>query len=371
MGQKCTLPKRSPIPGTDILPKDGLPHETTVTDVHFYALRVFFYDFCVIPTNTNLSRGFLAGIEYTVTRRLGLLSNLARACVAVSLSCDGKRLQRPFLMQLAASNYQQMLHMLAMEIMAEKEKASTSEEAQRIAMLLGLCQIVMASDVDPGYHEIHARGLAAMMNITHSPLDLLGYAPWTPGIFSPPTLGGHGHDEDDSLGCLLRELHGLWIRANDECNIESFGQRCSSLQEECIALEQRFATWEDGRSAVLKPITIGTVKPCTTAAGFWPGPIDMYFDFYVSGVWNIFRAARLLLLSLIMRWNPPVDDGSEQHIYSELAIRIVHEILASVHTTLPRTFKPFYKKQKPVQKRSEHQVGPWVDFCCCIHFTWP
>lgn len=34
--------------------------------------------------------------------------------------------------------------------------------------------MVVASDTDHGYHDTHAKGLAALMKIEHSPLNLLG-----------------------------------------------------------------------------------------------------------------------------------------------------------------------------------------------------
>lgn len=79
----------------------------------------------------------------------------------------------------------------------------------------------------------------------------------------------------------------------------------TAIRNESIALDRRFAIWQESRVAEFKPTIVGYINEaqhdCQIAVGYWPGEVDTYFDLYVAAVWNIFRAARLLLLDLIIK----------------------------------------------------------------------
>jgi hypothetical protein len=140
--RKCGMPIRAPIPGTDELPEDILPAEISQVESNALALRAFFYDYCVVSTNPNLSRGFLSGLEKTVSR-LGPNSDLAKACQAVGFGSHGKPLNRPRLVRLAESLYQELLGSLARAI--EKPTLANATESRLVAMLLGLYQVAIHS----------------------------------------------------------------------------------------------------------------------------------------------------------------------------------------------------------------------------------
>ena len=104
--------------------------------------------------------------------------------------------------------------------------------------------------------------------------------------------------------------------------------------KESIALNQRFDEWEDSRVIEFKPTKIGNVrqrhKESEIAVGYWLGKVDTYFDLYVASVWNIFRAARLLLIKLIIKLSDTIgeNDNCIEHIHT--ANRIVEDMIASV-----------------------------------------
>jgi hypothetical protein len=136
---KCTLPRRVPVPGTDILPEDKLPTEVSQAESDLLALRAFFYDYCIVPTNQNLSRGFLSGLEMMACR-LGPHSDLVKVCQAVSYATHGKLLNRPRLVNQAKILYQELLGSLAAAI--GRQISSRSTETKLIAMLLGLFEVL-------------------------------------------------------------------------------------------------------------------------------------------------------------------------------------------------------------------------------------
>jgi hypothetical protein len=181
---------RVPIPGTDVLPSDTIPIETSQAESNELALRAFSYDYCIIPTNPTLSRGYLSGLEM-MAHRLGPKSNLVKACQAVVLASHGKPLHRPQLVHKAEKFYQELLGSLARAI--ESPASADATETKLVAMLLGLYQVLLeifffqhsgrradldadnnGQETDHGDHEAHAKGLAALMEIGHLPLNLLG-----------------------------------------------------------------------------------------------------------------------------------------------------------------------------------------------------
>lgn len=329
--RKCTLPRRSPIPGTNLLPEDTLPTEVTVDESNALALRAFFYDFCVISTNRNISHGYLSSLEKTVTR-LGPKSDLAKVCQAIACASHGKPERRPQFINRAETSYHHLLGSLAKKL--ESSSTENTAETRLLAMLLGFYQMVMANRADLGVHEIHASGLASLMKVENSPLSLMrpvlgsqksvrNATPHDFGIFSVRSL----NETNPTLGQLICSLAALWKRSQSSKS----QQDTSMIEIECIELDRRFAQWHEDRVPDFRPTAIGSIShdPCEERilAGYWPGRIDTYFDLYVAGVWNIFRAARLLLLAIILT-TPDIHGDSIQYI--KTANHIVEDIFASV-----------------------------------------
>lgn len=136
--RKCTMPKRVPFPGTDILPQDILPAETSQAESSVLALRAFFYDYCIKSTNSNLSRGYLTNLE-TLTCLRGPASDLVKACQAVSFATHGKPLNRPVLVAKAERLYHELLGTVAKSL--DDKASADSGEMKIITILLGLHQV--------------------------------------------------------------------------------------------------------------------------------------------------------------------------------------------------------------------------------------
>jgi hypothetical protein len=103
-----------------------------------YALRSFFYDFCIVPSGSGRFRGFLSNLERTVND-LGPVSILAKACQAVSYITHGQALQRPRLVHNAEAIYHDALGSLAGAI--EHSTLGVATESKLVAILLGIYEV--------------------------------------------------------------------------------------------------------------------------------------------------------------------------------------------------------------------------------------
>jgi hypothetical protein len=161
------------------------------------------------------------------------------------------------------------------------------------------------------------------------------------GVFSVPAL----YDQNESLNNLFLCLEQL--RTQSESSSES--RQIEHLKCDCVMLERRFARWEDSRSQEFKPTVAGRIhrnqRRNTTKAGYWPGRVGTYFDCYVAGVYNLFRAARLLLVSLIINLSDTLghNDSRAKHIH--IANHIIEEMVASIPYHLTDDLQSFLSKQ--------------------------
>jgi hypothetical protein len=197
--RKCTLPKRIPLPGTSILPRDDIPPETSQDESNILGLRCFFFDYHMPSANKNLSRSCFSSLEARV-HRLGPKSDLVKACLTVSFASHGKPLNRPRFVRKAQQFHQELLGSLARSISCQLA-VSTTTDLKLIALLMGLYQVTknlhasffspshypfpllgrilaLIADTlqmiitDEGYHGdhvAHARGLSALMKTTCPP----------------------------------------------------------------------------------------------------------------------------------------------------------------------------------------------------------
>jgi hypothetical protein len=145
-------------------------------------------------------------------------------------------------------------------------------------------------------------------------------------VFSVPALSDHG----ESLDNLLLSLESLW--AKSEVSFES--KDLTTLKNESIDLDRRFANWQESRVTEFKPSLAGhairSPSESQVAVGYWPGRVDTYFDLYVAGVWNIFRAARLLLVASIIKLSDSFEDNDSLANHINTANGVVKDLIASI-----------------------------------------
>ena len=238
----------------------------------------------------------------------------------------------------------------------------------------------MTSENEPGDHEAHARGLAAFMateGFPHNPdsgasdslrnLLLVSKARsfqafcttvsarsnrlrlQVSGVFSIPAL----NDQNGNLTDLLINLDTLWKTFHTSCEPRDL----NTLWNDCIILNQQFTLWEDFRPTAFNPISVGCVKQnphgVEIATGHWPGKVDTYFDLSVAGVWNIFRAARLLLVALITKLADATGRNDGWIHIQHIANRTMQDMLASIPYHLTDNLQHFLSKVANYNQISE------------------
>jgi hypothetical protein len=232
-------------------------------------------------------------------------------------------------------------------------------------------QIVIANEEDPGQHEAHSRGLAALLGVGNTPVDFLSndfflhkvskntkslvidfialnvrrliLLALLKGVFSVPALDGPG----PSLNTLCTELKATW----NELGLAEVDTDLRELYFKCVLLDCQFDFWQRSREHEFKPVTIGqcknTARPekrSQVPVGFWPGQVDMYFDNYVAGVWNVFRAARLFLVSMIHKLSDQLgleSDEGQGSSHFDVAREVAKDIIASIPYHLTDNLQTF------------------------------
>ncbi|KAL3459651.1 hypothetical protein BJX64DRAFT_264482 [Aspergillus heterothallicus] len=360
LARKCSLPARTPVPGTDILPIDFGPKEVPPELMEECALRAFFYDYCIVPINPTLSRGFLGGLEPLV-RRVGMHSQVARACQAVGYASHGIKLSRPFLSRKGEEAYHVLLRALAGAI--RDPKAVDRRQTAVMAILLGLYEMIIARDADRGNHDAHAGGLAAVLGIDNDPLSLLETVcsgqTLLPnllhgqGMFS--TICSYGRGKDlDSLLLRLRPIYHASQSLLSNSSSFSNPEELHLLLGEAECLNTDLAEWQEAQTIKFKPTTIGTIKadPISSrfdpGVGYWPGRVDVYFDFYFATIWNISRTARCFLLDLIIRlcdilFNTPTPRSNQDEHLQDLLSQL-SDLIASIPYFLAEDVQAFLRQ---------------------------
>ena len=117
------------------------------------------------------------------------------------------------------------------------------------------------------------------------------------------------------------------------------------LKIDSIALDRRFVKWQDSRMTEFKPTVIGHIDDrqdkLNTVVGYWPGKIDTYFDLYVAGVWNIFRAARFLLTAIIIELADTLGDIETRLDHMHTINSTLDDMVASIPYHLADNLQAF------------------------------
>jgi hypothetical protein len=160
-------------------------------------------------------------------------------------------------------------------------------------------------------------------------------------VLCVPALTEHG----GGLDGLLVTLCGIWteFETTVECSV------FPTLRKKCVALDLQFAQWESCRATEFKPATVGHIKQdqyrTSVPAGYWPGRVDTYFDLYVAGVWNVLRAARLLLAHLTMKLSATMEGNIDRVDFQHSAHRTAQDMIASVPYHLTDNLQAFVNGQ--------------------------
>jgi hypothetical protein len=136
----------------------------------------------------------------------------------------------------------------------------------------------------------------------------------------------------------------VWIKSEALFELEDL----RALKAESISLDRRFAEWQNSRVPEFKPTVVGHINQSEyeseIAVGYWHGKVDTYLDLYVASVWNIFRAARLLLIAIIIKLSGTLESDESSVDYLYIADRIAEDIVASVPYHLVDNLPSFLSK---------------------------
>ncbi|KFY07949.1 hypothetical protein V492_06673 [Pseudogymnoascus sp. VKM F-4246] len=322
---------------TGILPEDSHPKGFAEEEIEEWVIQAFLYDYCATSTNHTVSRGYLDGLE-SMLSRAGHDSDLAIACKAVANANHGQKLHRPRLIARAEKAYQGLLGSLTIAIV--EPGFTETPEALMIVMLLGLYEMIIAGEFHAGNHNTHARGVAAILKIENSPLDLFGAAHFIgPNHFLVRNRAFQAIPQPTNtqrLSALLQDFSPLYHKAHSLLSaLITTPATLTMLKADAISLFHQFSLWQNTQPTILNPRVLGHIPEISPSlgahrVGAWPGRVDTYFDHYIAGMWNTSRAARLLLLDLILALSDVLRDGEDNASERSEGVRLAEDIVASI-----------------------------------------
>lgn len=226
--------------------------------------------------------------------------------------------------------------------------------------------MIVAGESHAGYHNTHARGVAAILKIENLPLDLFGaahffgssYASVKKGVLKVAPQPTTPHP----LCTLLQDFSTLYHEVHNLLSAPSTSPvDLAILKIEVTSLSRQFANWQVTQPNVLNPRLLGHIPVIPHGsgprAGAWAGRVDTYFDHYIAGVWNISRAAQLLLLDIILALSDALNDGEDHGRERSEAARLVEDIVASIPYHLTDDLRSFIDGGEERELKPGRAVG--------------
>lgn len=148
-----------------------------------------------------------------------------------------------------------------------------------------------------------------------------------------------------SLGVLhkrgaaaLKESHGV--------SLDTIIQ----LRNQALALDSAFVAWEAAHERDFYPNTIFHIRESSESmrthypVGLWPGKVDTYFDHYIAGIWNLYRASRVSLQDIILKFSDVLNDGRSLEAENMVADFLVEDMLSSIPFHLTENLHDFSRE---------------------------
>lgn len=143
------------------------------------------------------------------------------------------------------------------------------------------------------------------------------------------------------MDALLHLFGHLWTTTNAALHdTQPSNHDLYRFLNDALALEQALASWQDSQISDFRPWEIGSINDRQDSlgdeppeVGFWPGRVDMYFDFSVAGVWNVSRTARLLLIELAQKLFERLDGNEKEsgsYVQSGSTVRLTQDLISSI-----------------------------------------
>lgn len=145
------------------------------------------------------------------------------------------------------------------------------------------------------------------------------------------------------LGPICKDSHALLSKQSappDQTKV-------NALRETARVLNRDIVQWQERQSVDFTPTTIGHIFPTDIQSraevGYWPGRVDIYFDFYVAAVWNVSRLARCLLVNIILESGDILNDSLTDFQDPQDLVHQVEDIIASIPYHLTMDVRSFLR----------------------------
>ncbi|KAI1614931.1 hypothetical protein EDD37DRAFT_402492 [Exophiala viscosa] len=277
----------------------------------------FLQNYCIVPSDPSLSRGYLDGLPRLI-EHYGPLSELSRVLTIVAFASYGNKHRRPEVAEKAKILYFELLQSFRSSIL--NVRTSNIVGSLMTAVLLGLYEIISTHDSTSAAHSTHTRGVCALLSSSHSPFDIntgaqvfqmanplrlssaqLQQSLSSFGILCAP-VSSRPVQTLDSILLKTRPLHERMQRLMDADTIVP-ADEVHTLREEMELLADEYAQWPQNQPREWSPKTVGFADADSiTSSICWQGKVEGYFDLYVSAVWNSYRKARLLYLERVIHF---------------------------------------------------------------------
>ncbi|KIV87030.1 hypothetical protein PV11_02602 [Exophiala sideris] len=280
----------------------------------------FLHDYCIVPSDPSLSRGYLDGLP-RLLEHCGPSSELSRVLTIVAFASYGNKYRRPEIAEKAKILYFELLQSFRSSIL--DVRSSNIVASLMTAVLLGIYEIISTHDSTSAAHSTHTRGVCALLSSSHSPFDIhtgaqvfqmanplrlnsaqLQQSSSSFGILCAP-VSSHPVQTLDSILLKASSLHETMQRLMDAPTIVP-ADDVHAVREEIMLIAEEYARWPQNQPSEWSPKTVGfadaTQPGSNTSSICWPGKVEGYFDLYVSAVWNSYRKARLLYLDRVIQF---------------------------------------------------------------------
>ncbi|KAK9252704.1 hypothetical protein V1507DRAFT_212610 [Lipomyces tetrasporus] len=330
----------------------SLPDGTDDAQLEDHAVTAFLNDYCLVPENHLLSRGYLEGLE-TLLAQAGPSSDLAQATRVVALASIGTKLSRSALVHKARVMYSEMLHSL--QVMISNAAMPSTAESLMTAVLLGMYEIITATETHPSNHGSHCAGVYAILSVKNSPFDMLNrfqisrpLMPKEPqktlGILCAPM----SHPSFQTLDAfLVKSWPLLTTAAALLSNALTIVEDIQNALKEARLLNEECSRWPASQPEEWRPRTIAFINPrqdsTAQGLGWLSGRVDAYLDIYVGAVWNTYRKVRLMILDVIIRCSQRLEKKTGCHDLKVEACELASDMMASIPFHLSENLATFVK----------------------------
>ncbi|RDW85949.1 hypothetical protein BP5796_04274 [Coleophoma crateriformis] len=312
------------------------------------AWQMFFSDYVLASKDRSLSRGYFDGLEYLL-KNANPDSELVHAARIVARASAASKCDLQDVLDKTRAEYSDIL--VAFESVLNDPDKCNTDEALMTAALLGLYEMMVATEVYPSAHSMHVKGVSAILCTRDLPFELLAGSSLfqtfntllpqnpTPEAQIPGLLSAYCCSKADpstkNLDAILIRLPPVRRRALKILSDPKASKvELRSLKQEAILLNKEFSLWPLCLPKEWMPQTLGDIKEgdvlpndeALDAMPFWPGRIDTYYDIYVVAVWDVYRKARLKLLNVIIQCSERLRGDSQTHDNSATLPKLQGEV---------------------------------------------